>query len=93
MTPSAFPRSEFYKAVEMQPILNELTHRVAHDEEFLKEALSTTLSVDSFTARLYNIWEIVKKEGVKQVRDIIAFVSRHNYTTVVLSNVLNVSIV
>lgn len=69
LTPSAFPRSEFYKAVEMQPILNELTHRVAHDEEFLRDALATTLSVDDFTAKLYNIWQIVKKEGIKQVRN------------------------
>ncbi|XP_077283408.1 glutathione synthetase-like isoform X3 [Arctopsyche grandis] len=66
LTPSAFPRSEFDKAVNMQPILNELTHKVAHDDEFLKEALATTLAVDDFTFRLYTIWEIVRKEGIKQ---------------------------
>jgi hypothetical protein len=67
LTPSPFPRTEFYKAVEMQPILNELTHRVAHDERFLKESLAETLAVDSFTARLFDIWEKVRREGVAQV--------------------------
>lgn len=68
LTPSSFPRSEFRKAVEMQPILNELTHRVAHDAEFLRESLASTLPVDPFTAELFRIWETVSAEGVAQVR-------------------------
>jgi len=37
--PSVFPRSEFQKAVAIQPALNELTHRVSNDHEFLYSCL------------------------------------------------------
>jgi glutathione synthase len=39
LLPSAFPRKEFNKAKEIQTILNELIHKVAHDHEFLCSAL------------------------------------------------------
>jgi len=39
LLPSAFPRKEFNKAIEIQVILNELIHKVAHDHEFLCSAL------------------------------------------------------
>lgn len=37
--PSVFPRAEFQKAVAIQPALNELTHCVANDHEFLLSCL------------------------------------------------------
>lgn len=37
--PSSYPKAEFEKAVEIQPLLNELTHKVAHDYEFLFNTL------------------------------------------------------
>lgn len=39
LLPSVFPRREFERAVEIQPIINELIHRVAHDHEFLQDCL------------------------------------------------------
>lgn len=39
LLPSVFPRAEFEKAVSIQPALNELTHRVSNDHEFLFSCL------------------------------------------------------
>jgi len=39
LLPSAFPLKEFNKAKEIQVILNELIHKVAHDHEFLCSTL------------------------------------------------------
>jgi len=64
--PSPFPREEFHKAVALQPVLNELMHKVAHDYNFLKESLKYTIEVDEFTGKLFEIYEKVQKEGVAQ---------------------------
>ncbi|XP_041976700.1 glutathione synthetase-like isoform X2 [Aricia agestis] len=66
LLPSPFPRSEFEKAVELQPVLNELMHKVAHDDEFLEQTLKNALQVDEFTRGLYNIWMKVREEGIMQ---------------------------
>lgn len=66
LIPSPFPRKEFETAVKLQPILNELTHQVAHDDEFLCTTLANTIKVDTFTAKLFEIYETVRKEGFKQ---------------------------
>jgi glutathione synthase len=39
LLPSTFPQEEFNKAMEIQIILNELVHKVAHDNEFLSSSL------------------------------------------------------
>lgn len=39
LLPSPFPEKEFEKAIFIQPLLNRLIHKVAHDHEFLKEVL------------------------------------------------------
>lgn len=61
--PTLFPRGEFKKAVQLQPVLNELMHRVAHDFEFLRETLANTVNVDEFTRNLFNIFERIEQEG------------------------------
>ncbi|XP_065334799.1 glutathione synthetase-like isoform X2 [Cloeon dipterum] len=66
LLPSTFPRREFQKAVEIQPILNELMHKVAHDYEFLSSSLKSTNTVDNFTRRLFEIYETVRKDGITQ---------------------------
>lgn len=66
LLPSPFPRTEFDKAIELQPILNELMHKVAHDDCFLEHTLQNALQVDEFTASLYDIWVKVRNEGVTQ---------------------------
>lgn len=64
--PSPFPREEFYNACNIQIILNILIHRVAHDYDFLKDTLQETIKVDDFTKNLFNIYEIIHKEGAAQ---------------------------
>ncbi|XP_045762353.1 glutathione synthetase-like isoform X2 [Maniola jurtina] len=66
LLPSPFPRTEFTKAVELQPVLNELMHKVAHDDEFLTCTLENALQVDEFTANLFDIWVKVRDEGMAQ---------------------------
>jgi glutathione synthase len=67
LTPSSFPRKEFEKALELQPILNELMHAVAYDVEFLTTTLASTIKVDEFTRNLFQIYEKVLAEGMTQV--------------------------
>lgn len=67
MIPSAFPRKEFVKANEIQLILNELMHKVAHDRAFLTSSLRDTIKVDEFTGNLFRIYETVHDEGITQV--------------------------
>ena len=66
--PSPFPKAEFDRSLELQPILNELMHKVAHDRKFLTETLKSTIQVDEFTRKLFEIYETVQNEGVAQVR-------------------------
>lgn len=66
LLPSAFPRKEFNKAIEIQVILNELIHKVAHDHEFLCSALKNIVEADKFTSNLFKIYETVRKEGITQ---------------------------
>ncbi|KAL3286958.1 hypothetical protein HHI36_001444 [Cryptolaemus montrouzieri] len=66
LIPSCFPRNEFNKAVALQPILNELMHRAAHDEVFLTETLRETKQCDEFTGNLFKIYETIQAEGVTQ---------------------------
>lgn len=67
LIPSAFPRKEFLKAVEIQSTLNELMHKVAHNRTFLTESLKDTIKVDEFTGNLFRIYETVHNEGLTQV--------------------------
>ncbi|KAL0270491.1 UNVERIFIED_CONTAM: hypothetical protein PYX00_007888 [Menopon gallinae] len=66
LIPSTFPRKEFEKAVNIQIVLNELIHKVAHDHQFLSEQLRSTIKVDEFTNRLFQLYETVHREGVAQ---------------------------
>ena len=40
LLPSPFPRREFEKAIKLQPLINELVHKIACNHEFLEEVLS-----------------------------------------------------
>eukprot|EP00088_Acartia_fossae_P025268 TRINITY_DN2609_c0_g1_i12.p1 TRINITY_DN2609_c0_g1~~TRINITY_DN2609_c0_g1_i12.p1 ORF type:complete len:499 (+),score=129.13 TRINITY_DN2609_c0_g1_i12:292-1788(+) len=61
--PSSFPRNEFNKALRLQTVLNELMHKVAHDDEFLTDSLKNTIKVDMFTKRLFDIYTKIKDQG------------------------------
>ncbi|KAL0270492.1 UNVERIFIED_CONTAM: hypothetical protein PYX00_007888 [Menopon gallinae] len=73
LIPSTFPRKEFEKAVNIQIVLNELIHKVAHDHQFLSEQLRSTIKVDEFTNRLFQLYETVHREGVAQDIDLGLF--------------------
>lgn len=66
LLPSTFPRREFEKAVEIQIFINEIMHNVAHDHQFLVDVLKSTIEVDDFTRKLFEIYEKVYAEGFTQ---------------------------
>lgn len=66
LLPSRFPKQEFERAVNIQPIINELIHKVAHNHEFLEDTLKYTVEVDEFTGRLYKLYDKVRQEGLAQ---------------------------
>ena len=40
LLPSTFPRREFEKALQLQPLINELVHTIANNHEFLEKVLA-----------------------------------------------------
>jgi hypothetical protein len=40
LVPSAFPKKEFEKAIELQTLVNEMIHQIANNYEFLKSTLA-----------------------------------------------------
>ncbi|XP_054727084.1 glutathione synthetase-like isoform X2 [Anastrepha obliqua] len=66
LMPSSFPRKEFEKARNLQTIINQLMHNVAHDEEFLTTTLAETIKVDEFTSNLFNVYKKVLANGFGQ---------------------------
>ncbi|XP_070491544.1 glutathione synthetase-like isoform X2 [Chironomus tepperi] len=88
LTPSLYPRKEFEKAVNLQTILNELIHNVAHDTEFLRETLAGTIQVDEFTSNLFKIYETVLAEGITQI--LTLGLLRSDYFNTTNNNILQV---
>ncbi|XP_029164299.1 glutathione synthetase-like [Nylanderia fulva] len=66
LIPSSFPEKPFFTVKNVQVLLNELIHKVAHDKEFLTDSLKSTIQADSFTAKLFHIYETVCEEGFSQ---------------------------
>ncbi|XP_011706690.1 PREDICTED: glutathione synthetase-like isoform X1 [Wasmannia auropunctata] len=66
LLPSSFPRKPFLTVKNVQTLLNELIHKVAHDKEFLTSSLKSTVQADPFTAKLFHIYETVYKKGFSQ---------------------------
>lgn len=66
LLPSPFPKRLFAEAKEVQKDYNLLVHRVSQDHEFLKGALQSTIEVDAFTAKIYEIYEKTRNEGLAQ---------------------------
>ena len=81
LLPSPFPRDEFDKVCKIQPLLNELMHKVAHDNDFLKETLKQTIEVDEFTKRLYDIHQTIQNEGGPAQVRLINHEKRNHYVT------------
>ncbi|XP_018054761.1 PREDICTED: glutathione synthetase-like isoform X2 [Atta colombica] len=66
LLPSSFPEKSFLTVKNVQTILNELIHKVAHDKEFLTSSLKSTIQADPFTAKLFHIYETVYEKGFSQ---------------------------
>ncbi|XP_071568213.1 glutathione synthetase [Temnothorax nylanderi] len=66
LLPSSFPRKAFLAVKDVQTLLNELIHKVAHDKEFLTSSLRSTIQADPFTAKLFHIYETVHEKGFSQ---------------------------
>ncbi|KAK2551038.1 Glutathione synthetase [Acropora cervicornis] len=66
LLPTAFLERLFTKAKDVQKDFNVLVHRVSQDHEFLKTALQSTIEVDSFTAKIFDIYETTRTEGLSQ---------------------------
>ncbi|XP_018359283.1 PREDICTED: glutathione synthetase-like [Trachymyrmex cornetzi] len=66
LLPSSFPEKPFLTVKNVQTILNELIHKVAHDKEFLTSSLKSTIQADPFTAKLFHIYETVYEKGFSQ---------------------------
>ncbi|XP_022083931.1 glutathione synthetase-like [Acanthaster planci] len=63
LLPSPIPRQLFERMVSLQPHINLLMHRVAEDREFMTSALKSTIKVDDFTAKLFEIYEEMHQAG------------------------------
>jgi len=61
--PSLYPKSIYEEALALQPLYNELYHKISHDHQYMKQALSSAVAGDEFTARLWKTYETVYHEG------------------------------
>ncbi|KAG0053408.1 hypothetical protein BGZ83_001174 [Gryganskiella cystojenkinii] len=64
--PTPFPVNAFKDAVKIQPLFNQLVHDISQDDAFLKEIMESLSHVDDFVKRLYDLYLVVKKEGIAQ---------------------------
>lgn len=66
LVPTAIPRQEFVKVVELQTTLQELLHKIANNKEFINDCYKDIVEADDFSARLYKMYEQVEEEGTVQ---------------------------
>ncbi|KAI5612498.1 glutathione synthetase isoform X1, partial [Silurus asotus] len=60
--PSPVPTVLFHQALAVATHFNRLIDRVSQNSRFLEEALTSTIKVDNFTAKLFNIYRQVQQE-------------------------------
>uniref|UniRef100_A0A8C1AB04 Glutathione synthetase n=2 Tax=Cyprinus carpio TaxID=7962 RepID=A0A8C1AB04_CYPCA len=65
--PTPVPTALFHQALAVQTHFNRLVDRVSQNPAFLEETLASTIKVDNFTARLFNIYKQVQEEHRPQV--------------------------
>ncbi|XP_029772671.1 glutathione synthetase [Suricata suricatta] len=64
--PSLVPSSLLEQAYAVQMDFNMLVDAVSQNAAFLEQTLSSTIKRDNFTARLFDIYKQVLKEGIAQ---------------------------
>uniref|UniRef100_A0A674EBQ4 Glutathione synthetase n=1 Tax=Salmo trutta TaxID=8032 RepID=A0A674EBQ4_SALTR len=75
--PSPVPEATFHQALAVQTHYNRLVDKISQDSSFLEEALASTIKVDDFTGRLFNIYRHVLQEGKTQ--SIVLGLNRSDY--------------
>ncbi|MCI4387556.1 hypothetical protein PGIGA_G00075500 [Pangasianodon gigas] len=75
--PTPVPTVLFHQALEIATHFNRLIDRVSQSPRFLEEALASTIKVDSFTAKLFNIYRQVQQEP--QDKPIVLGLNRSDY--------------
>lgn len=75
--PSPVPSAVFQQALEVQTHFNLLVDRISQNPTFLEDALASTIAVDDFTARLFNIYRQVLQEGKTQ--SVVLGLNRSDY--------------
>ncbi|KAL1021173.1 hypothetical protein UPYG_G00009750 [Umbra pygmaea] len=75
--PSPVPKDVFHQALKVQTNFNRLVDRISQDSSFLEEALASTIQVDNFTGRLFNIYRHVLHEG--RAQSIVLGLNRSDY--------------
>ncbi|KAL7399512.1 hypothetical protein ABVT39_025778 [Epinephelus coioides] len=75
--PTPVPKAVFHQALAVQTHYNTLVDKISQDPDFLQEALSSTVAVDDFTARLFRIHQQILKEGRSQ--SIVLGLNRSDY--------------
>lgn len=75
--PTSVPAALFHQALAVQTQFNRLVDRVSQNHSFLEDTLASTIKVDDFTARLFNIYKQVQQEGHAQ--KIVVGLNRSDY--------------
>ncbi|KAM7404258.1 hypothetical protein PAMP_011624 [Pampus punctatissimus] len=75
--PSPVPKATFLQALAVQPHFNTLVDKISQDQDFLEDALASTVQADHFTAKLFGIYKQVQQEGQKQ--SIVVGLNRSDY--------------
>jgi hypothetical protein len=66
--PTPFPKHLFNQALDLQPFYNEVYAKVTNDDAFLESVIGGAVArVDAFQGELWNIYKIVRQEGLAQV--------------------------
>ncbi|CAB4025306.1 glutathione synthetase-like [Paramuricea clavata] len=63
---SPFPKTLFEQGFKVQKDFNILVDKISKDYEFLKSSLASAMEADTFTEKLFHIYDTTRKEGIAQ---------------------------
>ncbi|XP_068453820.1 glutathione synthetase-like [Clinocottus analis] len=75
--PTPVPKAAYLQSLAVQTCFNTLVDKISQDQDFLQEALASTIEVDDFTARLFRIHQQILKEG--RAQSIVLGLNRSDY--------------
>ncbi|CAG8518646.1 6993_t:CDS:10 [Paraglomus brasilianum] len=77
--PSPIPREAFEEAVNLQPIFNELYHKMSLDDAFIKSTIQKVSEVDDFVKKLYDIYLKTKDKVQVSSNKLDSFFQQHAF--------------